>query len=105
MVVSIPELEYYDATTGTNVITKEAAAGRIKITDSYGGEMFASVSGNSYVYEKATITENIEGTTITEEMTGSGVKNGTTISGTGVIKFHAYGETFTGTWTCTLVKK
>jgi hypothetical protein len=76
-----------------------------KIADSYGGEMFASVSGNSYVYEKATITENIEGTTITEEMTGSGVKNGTTISGTGVIKFHAYGETFTGTWTCTLVKK
>lgn len=104
-VLSVPSLDFYESANGTNVISKETAAGRIKITDDTGFACYANVSGNSYVYEKYSLTENVDGVTITQEMTGSGVINGTTINETGVLKISAFGQTFTGTWTSTLVKQ
>jgi hypothetical protein len=105
MVVSIPSINFQDSHNGTSIFTKESASGRIKITYDDGTILYANVSGNSYVYEKYSQTQTIEGQTVSIEVTGAGTINGATINETGVYTMHALGQNFVGTWTCTHVKQ
>jgi len=102
--VSVPGLEMYENMSGTQEIRLSSDASRIEIGSVGGPYHKARVSGNSYVYDKFSETENIDGVTITIEYTGSGVINGNVINETGTISVYLYGEKFDGTWSCTLAK-
>lgn len=105
MVINVSGIDYYDTYTGTNEISKSSESGRIIITDDNGTEFYAKVTGNNYVYDKFTNTISLDGETFTEELTGTGTINGNIINESGVYKLYYQGEEFTGTWTCTLIKK
>jgi len=103
--LSIPALDFSETIEGTQTISLSSTnSQRILITSS-GEVMYADMNGNSYVYQEYTITDAYEGETWVEQYNGTGTLNGTTLTETGTVKISYMGETYNGTWTCTMTKQ
>jgi hypothetical protein len=96
--VSIPGLSYTDNTTGTYTIKKHSTDSKRIILNDGSMDIMASVDGNTYSYDKFTVTFNDGTNTGTEEVTGEGVMNGNKINETGTINLSYGGKTYGGTW-------
>lgn len=103
--ISIPGINYYETMTGTIIVRKSATdQNRIEIFADGSTIQKARVTGNSYVYDKFTETENIDGDTFVIEYTGTGTMNGSIINESGTVVFMAYGESYSGTWQSVMIK-
>ena len=100
----IPALEMTETVEGIITITKSSEASKIIITDDTEIRK-AYVTGNKYVYEKYSYTENVEGTTITLELTGTGTFKDGQITESGAATVSMMGMSFPGTWTSTFSKQ
>ena len=96
--VTIPGLSYVDNTTGTYTIKKHSTDSKRIILNDGDMDIMASVDGNTYTYDKFSVTFNDGANTGTEEVTGEGVINGNKINESGTITVSYGGTSYGGTW-------
>lgn len=89
----------------TQIITKGTVNPNQIIFSESGETTTANVNGNSYTYDDYTVTETIEGQTVSMKVTGNGSINGNVLTESGTIKFYLLGQEFPGSWSCTLNKQ
>ncbi len=105
LTIKVPALLWDQSYPHTYTFAKSPEAGKIIVTDETGGTMTATVSGNSYTYDKETITGTSGGVTSTFEITGTGSISGNKITESGAYNIISQGITYPGTWSCVHVKK
>lgn len=105
LTIKVPTLLWDQTYPHTYTFAKSAEAGKLIITDETGGTMTATVSGNSFTYDKKTISGTSGGVASTFEITGTGTISGNTITESGAYNIISEGITYPGTWSCTHVRK
>jgi len=105
LTIKVPALLWDQSYPHTYTFAKSADAGKLIITDETGGTMTATVSGNTYTYDKKTITGTSGGVTSTFEITGTGSISGNTVTELGAYNITSEGKTYPGTWSCTHTRK
>lgn len=103
--VNIPLLNLNEQSEGNQTISKSSTNNQRLLVTSGTEMMNANMSGESYVYETYTYTENSNGVTWVKVINGSGNLVGNTLTETGTVSISIMGETYTGTWVSSMTKQ
>lgn len=103
--VNIPLLNLNQQTEGNQTISKSSTNNQRLLVTSGTEMMNANMSGESYVFETYTYSENSDGVTWVIVLNGSGNLVGNTLAESGTISISIMGETYTGTWVSSMTKQ
>jgi len=106
-VMSAPSVDYYETVTEEFTIQKKSGSNNeIEILQGEGSpNITATVNGNSFTYNEYTVTESVEGETVTLVINGGAQINGSVMNETGIFTLHIFGESYSGTWSSTMNKQ